>query len=288
MAVDQESLQKPWMYLSIGGMLITIFWLALVGLLMLALPSGPLLWILIGVIALLNLLCLLVWGEITALLTAKIFAGLIQNDEEQVHADPPGFVFKTNWMDILVYVLSLPGLSLFLWVQAVFSGMSRPDHDWVSAHPLIPPMIALQDFEIREAVSRVKEIHMKNLLRFQPGYLPVGWVTRIVQWALIVLGAAGGVLIAAWIADPLSSNSLRAFLAAGSGLLVAGILSMVGIAFSTFFRTCYHTALYVWALDVKATQEGADEIMASPPEILSQALSKKPKRKKEGSDATEA
>ncbi len=292
MAQSHEIIQKPWMYLSLGFVILTITWLGPLGALVILLGSRPLVWVLIGVILLLYLLSLLIMGEITALRTAQIFASLIRDDGGQNLAEGSMDIYSSYWLDSLIYTLSLPGLTILLGFQALISGSSRSTLAWHKATPLIPPMIALEDLELREAVARLKEIVAKNYLRFQPNYLPVGGIARSVQWVLIFAGIAAGMLTASLITDPFSAGAWRAFFAAGVGLIVSGVFSTAGIAFSTYFRTCYHTALYVWALKVQSSQNGAGERLASPPEILTLALQKKPLQKKaekekEGSDATE-
>ncbi len=287
MALSHEAIQKPWMYFSLGSVLLTFTWLIPIGMLLIFLGSRALVWILIGVIALLCLLSLLIWGEITALCTAQRFASLIRKHEDQPVLDSPWVVFRAHWMAILVYVLSRPALVFMLGVRESSSKSSRPNQAWKKAHPLIPSMIALEDLELKEAVARLKDIVAKNYLRFQPGYLPVGWVARTVQWVSILFGAAAGVFIAMRIADPLSAGSLRTFWGTGVGLVVIGAFSTAGIAFSTFIRACYHSALYVWALEIQDAQIQSGDRTASPPEILSQAMWKKPTNRKERSDAAE-
>lgn len=291
MAQNHEAIQKPWMFLSLGFVILTIICLGPIGALLLLAGSRPLVWVLIGGFFLLYLLSLLIVGEVTALRTAQIFASLIRDDGDQGFESPRA-IYRTSWLDILLYLLSLPGLTLMLGFQALTSGSSRPNQGWRKAHPLIPPMIALDGFELRESIARLKEFIAKNYLKFQPGYLPVRRIARGVQWLLIVLGVVAGVFSATLIADPLTAGNWRAFFASGVGLVVAGVFSTAGIAFSTYFRTCYHTALYVWALDVQHAQAGSGGRSASPPEILSQALLKKPletkpMKGKEGSNATE-
>jgi hypothetical protein len=286
MAKSHEAIQKPWMYLSLGGGVLTLLSMASLGVLLVGVGSRPFVWILIGVMALCYLLGLQVWGEITALRTAQIFASLIQDGEDYQPAGSSMRVFATHWAKVLVYVVSLPCLSLILGLQEVFSGPSRPKQAWKKVHPLLLPLLALEGLGLRESFNRIKEIVEANLLRFQPSYLPVGLIARGVEWALALVGAAAGVFIAARIADPLTAGPWRAFGAASVGLAVAGLFWMGGIAFSSFFRTCYHTALVVWALNVEKAQKRQGEGSASPPEIISRAMRKKPRSGKEGSDAT--
>ena len=285
MAQKYEAIQKPWMFLSLGGMILTLFWWIPLGVLIVVLGSWPFAWVLVGLIFLFYLLSLKFWGEVTALQTAQIFANLVHEDEDYRAAHPLKGIFQNPWLAVLVYVLSAPGLTLMMGLQEILSGSSPPQQAWRKVHPLIPPILALEGSGMQAAVKRVKQIVQDNLLRFQPGYLPVGWVARGIAWVSILVGAAAGALIAGWLADPIFSSSWRAFLAVGVGMGVLGIFSMVGIAFSTYFRTCYHTALYVWALVIEESQREPREGLASPPEILSQAMTKKPERK-EGSDAT--
>lgn len=287
MAQSYEAIQKPWMYLSLGGGLLTLLCLASLGVLLVAVGSRPFVWILIGVVTLFYLLSLQVWGEITALRTAQLFAGLIQDGEDYQPTGSSMRVFTTHWAKVLVYVLSLPGLNLILGLKEVFSKPSQPKTAWKKVHPLVPPLLALEGFGLRESVNRIKEIVGANLLRFQPSYLPVGLIARGVEWASTLVGAVGGVFIATRIANPLTAGHWRAFGAVSVGLAVAGIFWMGGIAFSSYFRTCYHTALYVWALRVEQAQKKPGEGSASPPEIISLAMHKKPRSGKEGSNATE-
>ncbi len=285
MAQKHEALQRPWMFLSLGGAALTVLYLVPLGVLILGLGSQPLAWVLIGLILSLYLLSLAAWGEITALQTANIFAGLIQQNDAQKLTHPETGLFANPWLAVLIYVVAAPGLTLLLGFRELISRETRPDQAWIKAHPLIPPILALEGGGLKEAVERVKEIVAENYLRFQPGFLPVGWVVQGAAWAAFLIGAAAGALIAGWVADPMFTNTWRAFAAVGVGLAVLGIFSLGGLAFSTFFRTCYHTALYVWALSVEANQRPPSGRHASPPDILNQALTKKPKEKKEGSDA---
>ena len=286
MAQNHEAIQKPWMFLSLGGILLTLFWWIPLGVLIVGLGSRPFAWVLVGLILLLYLLSLQIWGEITALQTSQIFAGLVHEEVDYEAAQPVKGIFQSPWSAVLAYALSVPGLTLMMGFQEIISGSSRPEQAWMKVHPLVPPILALEGSGLQAAVKRVKQIVQDNLLRFQPGYLPVGWVARGIAWVSILVGAAAGVLIAGRLADPILSSSWRAFLAVSVGMGVLGIFSMGGIAFSTYFRTCYHTALYVWALAVEGAQRESREGLASPPEILSRAMTKKPKQRKEGSDAT--
>jgi len=287
MAQKHEAIQKPWMYLSLGGFLLTALWLVPLGILILLFGGRPFAWILVGLIILIYELSLVVWGEITALQTAQIFTGLIQEEADHRSAHPKKGLMKTPWLPVMVYALSTPGLLLVIGFQEVFFGEFRPDQAWIKVHPLIPPILAMEGCSLKGALERIKKIVAENLLRFQPGYLPVDFVARAVAWVSTLIGAAAGGFIARAIGDPLFTDTWSAFAAVCVGLVVMGTFSMGGIAFSTFFRTCYHTALYVWALSVEAVQTDPSNGRASPPDILSQAMSKKRKDRKEGSDATE-
>ena len=286
LALKHEAIQKPWMFLSLGGILLTLFWWIPLGVLIMGLGPWPFAWVLVGLILFLYLMSLQIWGEITALQTAQIFANLVHEDADYRAAHPVKGIFQSPWPAVLAYVLSVPGLTLRMAFREILSGSSPTDQAWMKVHPLIPPILALEGSGLQAALKRVKQIVQDNLLRFQPGYLPVGWVARGIAWISTLVGAVAGVLIAGWLADPILSSSWRAFLAVSVGMSVLGIFSMVGIAFSTYFRTCYHTALYAWVLAVEGAQRVSREGLASPPEILSRAMTKKPKQRKEGSDAT--
>jgi hypothetical protein len=277
MAQKHEALQKPWMYLSLGGILLTLLWLLPMGVLIRWLGSWPWAWVLVGLLILFYWVSLWVWGEITAVHTAQIFAAVISKDGS-ISADEPALaVLKAHGVDLLVYVLSLPGLTLVIVWQELFAGQAQSSSAWKKAHPLIPPIVALKDLHLKPAIEEVKTTIDENLLRFQPGYLPVAWVARGGAWIAILLGLLAGWLIAVRVANPLFTASWRSWIAVGIGLAAAGTLSLVGIAFSTYFRTCYHTALYAWALDLRAARDLPGEPGVAPPAILAQAMSKKPK-----------
>ena len=294
MALKYEALQKPWMVLSLSAGVLTALWLLPLGLLIRWLGSWPIVWVLVGVIILLYVGYLRILGEITALRTAQIFSGLINGGEGAAFDESPMAVFNTHGGDVLLYMLAAPGLNLLLAFQELFSKPSQTALTWKKAHPLIPPIIALEDLNLKGAIEAVKAIVTENLLRFQPGYLPVGGVARVVEWGLILIGFTIGGVLSAKIAEPLFAASWRSFFAVGTGLVAAGILSVAGIAFSSYSRSCYHTVLHTWACKVQAVQGTPGAAVAAPPEILSAAMTKNvkdgsrkgPEDGKEGSDAT--
>jgi hypothetical protein len=284
LAQSHEAIQKPWMLLSLGGAALTLLWLPAMAALILFWGSRPFAWILVGLILLLYLMSLAAWGEITALQTAQIFAGLIRENTEQEAPRAEKSILQESWLAVLMYALSIPGLALLFGLQKLFKGGSDPEREWIRAQALVPPILALEGASLGEAVSRVRELVAKNLLRFQPGYLPVGSVACGMACGSILVGAVAGGLVAGRLASPNFAPTRMAWIAVCVGMGVMGIFTMGGIAFSTYFRTCYHTALYIWAQDVEAAQKGTP---VSPPEILSQAMVKKAKDRKEGRDATE-
>ena len=286
MAQENEALQKPWMYLSLGGGLLTLLWFVPLGILVRWLGAWPLVWVLIGLMVPVYLWSLLVLGEITALYTAQIFAAVIAEDPDASFDDAPMAVYSAHAISVLVYKLAAPGLSLLIVFQDLFGTASQPRSAWQKAHPLIPPVLALEGVDLRTAVEKIKSIIADNLMRFQPDYLPVARLGQAAVLVMTLIGLIAGGFLAAWIGDPLFAASWRSFMAVGAGLAAAGILSLAGIAFSTYFRTCYHTALYCWALKVQTARKGTGAGVAAPPEILSRVLSLQPKDGKEGSDAT--
>ena len=299
MALKHGALQKPWMYLSLGGIILTLLWLLPIGVLIRWLGSWPLAWVLVGAAIVFYLWSLMIWGELTALRTAQIFAALIQEGGGLPEDDPALAVFRAYGREILLYVLAVPGLNTEIAFQEWFAKPSPSQPAWKKAHPLIPPIIALKDLNLQGAIEALKAIVGENLLRFQPGYLPVAVVARGVAWIMVILGFIVGGFITVRIADPLFAASWRSLLAVSAGLGAVGVLSMAGMAFSTFSRACYHTALYAWALAVQEAHKVPGGAAAVPPEIISQAMSKNPipgsgpdpvagvKDKKEESDATE-
>lgn len=281
-AQKDEVIQKPWMYLTLGSLALSFFWLLPIAIMILWIGPRPVVWIVIGFIFLVYLLSLLAWGELSALPTAQIFSKIIEEGQSDFDQEQAGDIFSRYWLDVLLYILSLPSLRLTLGFQDLFYISSKEPGAWKKALPLLPPIIVLEDLKLRDAIQRVKTIVQGNYLRFQPGYIRVGLVSIFVEWVLIIAGSAIGVFLAAAIADPLTSGPWRLLFAVVTGMLIFGIFSTLGIAFSTYFRTCYQTALYLWALWIEAArQEGVDG-QVSPPEILRQAMLLEPLYDKDG------
>jgi hypothetical protein len=122
LALKQVQLQEPWFALALGGLVILFIWFLPIGAVTWLIGLTPLGLSLIGLLALLALVSLLIWGEITTLLTSHSFAS-IGSDEID---DMPG---NLNFLGahagaVLVLTLTLPLLSLGNWLRNLFA---KPD-----------------------------------------------------------------------------------------------------------------------------------------------------------------
>lgn len=274
-------LQKPWLSLAVGCLVLLLVWflpLALVVSLIGLQPAGLMM---IGLICVLIAISLVVWGEVTALRTSRIFDGLIHAQENPESTENQTEKFNEFTGDVASYLLSLPGLRFRKFFNENFSKGKSELPNWLEDAYLVLPVMANENMALHQAVTRVEQIVAENRIKVRPDLMSVNLVAQIVQWILMIIGILIGFIVARNVADPLTDQILIQILAMGIGLLIAGFFTTVGILFSTFSRICYHTALYRWARNVEtAAQTGVAE-KAVPPTILTQALGLSPATHKE-------
>jgi len=281
LARENEDLQKPWMYLSLGHLNLLVIWLIPLVLVVGLIDLRPIGMLLIGLICVLVLISMLVWGELTSLGTCQAFDSISGQSDRYIEEDHEPASFITHWLDILLLVLSIPGLYLIAAVQGVFSNLNQQTLAWLDAQPLIQPILIIENRTLREGFERAKAIFHDNALRIRPGFIRVRWIANLVQWFLVAVGIVGAFLIGLRFADPMTSSRRSRVIGAMVGLFTAGGLTSLGIAFSTFVRACYHTALYQWVrLTEKARHEKTDELVTTP-DILEKAISRSFSNKKE-------
>jgi hypothetical protein len=274
-------LQKPWMSLAVGSLVLLLLWflpLALVVSLIGLQPAGLMM---IGLICVLIALSLAVWGEVMALQTSRVFDGMIDEQDNPESAGDQTEKSNEFTGDVASYLLSLPGLRFRKFLNENFSKDKSQLPSWVEDAYLVLPVMANENMVLDQAEKRVEQIAAENRIKVRPDLMSVNLLARIVQWILMIIGVVVGFVVARNIADPLSDEILIQILATGIGLLIAGFFTTAGILFSAFSRICYHTALYRWARNVEvAAQTGAPE-KAAPPVILTQALGLSPATHKE-------
>jgi hypothetical protein len=273
LALKQIQLQEPWFALALGGLVILFVWFLPVGVVIWLIGLTPLGLSLIGLLALLALVSLLIWGEITALLTSRAFATIgLEAAEDQ----PTSLKFLSAHAGaVLVLALTLPLLSLGNWLHTL---LAKPDAEpdeksrWLAARTLALPVIANEGPSLQATQERLQQIVRDNLLRFREDLIKVRLVAGVIEALLIVLGIALGFVVGLKIADPTLASAWSQVLAAGVAMLVAWLPTIIGIMFSTFARSCYATALYQWVRNVAAARESGDTTKAQPPAILAQVL----------------
>jgi hypothetical protein len=273
LALKQVQLQEPWFALALGGLVILFIWFLPIGAVTWLIGLTPLGLSLIGLLALLALVSLLIWGEITTLLTSHSFAS-IGSDEID---DMPG---NLNFLGahagaVLVLTLTLPLLSLGNWLRNLFAKPdAEPDEKsrWLTARTLALPVIANEGTSLQATLERLQQIVQDNLLRFREDLIKVRLVAGVIEALLIILGIALGFVVGLKIADPTVASPRQRVLAAGIAMLVAWLPTIIAIMFSSFTRSCYATALYQWVRNVAAARESGDTTKAQPPAILAQVL----------------
>lgn len=283
LALKQVKLQEPWFALGLGGLVILFVWFLPVGAAAGLLGLTPLGLSLIGLFATLALVSLLLWGEVTALLTSRTFAAIDS-------AEPEGATANLAFLGahagaVIVFSLMLPLLALGEALRNLFARPeSMPDEQsrWLAARTLALPVIANESTPFQATLERLRQIVRDNLLRFREDLIQVRLVAGLIEALLIVLGIVLGFVVGLKIADPATAGAWQRVLAAGIAMLVAWIPAIIGIMFGSFNRSCYATALYQWVRNVAAAREGGGTTKAQTPAILAQVLGMTNQSKKEG------
>lgn len=280
LAMKYPRLRKPWFRLWMGGVALVVLWFIPMGAVIVLLGIRPVGLFFLGLLTILLLACLLAWGELLALETCLAFDDLIWIEQQLPGSSQERPEFA-HWQDVLLWDLTLPGLEIIRLFNLAFRPAHTAKSDWLSASYLMLPAIALEDFSLKEAIERVKQLVRDRLLRFHPNLVGISLLAGVVQWVLVLGGGALGLWAGLKIADPVTAGLLMRLLALFVGVMLAGVLAILGIHFSSFYRACYYTTLYQWALNVENARMTGDASVSSPPVILSQVMNIKNPSKKE-------
>lgn len=273
LALKHTQLQEPWFTAGLGGLLILFIGFLPVAAVILLLGLTPLGLALIGLLSVLILVALLIWGNLTTLQTASVFADIDAGEPEASQTNL-GWLF-THIGDVTVLNLMLPGLVLVNAVKRFISPETASDDgdvDWLPARVLALPVTAVEDLPLKATMARLRQIVSGNLLRFRTNLIPVRPVAAVVQTVLTAAGVALAFAIGRQVANPLTTSAWQLVLAAGIAMLIAWFPTMIGVLFGSFSRICYATALYEWTQNVAAARQAGQAAKAHPPAILGQAL----------------
>lgn len=272
-ALKHTQLQEPWFTAGLGGLLILFVGFLPIAAVTLLLGLTPLGLTLIGLLAVLVLVALLIWGNLTTLQTARTFAAI---DAAAPEATQPSLGWLLSHAgDVASLALILPGLTLVDAVRRFFSPQASSSVDqagWLPAHTLALPITAIEDLPLKSTLARLRQIVQENLLRFRMNLIPVRPVAAVIQVLLTAVGIALAFAVGVRIADPQTAGAWQQVLAAGIGMLIAWFPTMIGILFGSFTRICYATALYEWTRNVAAARSTGQTASAQPPAILGQSL----------------
>lgn len=273
LALKHTQLQEPWFTAGLGGLLILFIGFLPIAAVTLLLGLTPLGLILIGLLAVLILVALMIWGNLTTLQTARVFINIDAGEPEAAQT-------KLGWLfshigDVAALNLMLPGLVLvdaiknFIAPQAAAEG---EEVDWLPARTLALPVTAVDDLPLKATLARLRQVVSGNLLRFRTNLIPVRPVVAVVQTLLTAGGVALAFAVGTNIADPQTASGWQRVLAAGIAMLIAWFPTMIGVLFGSFSRICYASALYEWTENVAAARQAGQAAKAQPPAILGQAL----------------
>ena len=280
-AKENEPLQKPWMILSLGALGIWSVYSIFFALVLGFLGDQPFALIMIGLLVVLALFSLTVWGEISASQTCQIFGSLI-HESEPAEETLTGTPFSLAcWGDVFLLTLTLPGKRLKYGIRSQFGKPAAHDFDGMGSLDLLLPVIALENYSLAIAVDWVRQVARDNLLRLQPQFIRVGLVARIVQWLFQGIGIIIGVIVGNRLVSPLNAGRWQLILGSVVGLLIMISFATLGISFSSFTRACYHTTLYRWVKRAEKARQTGDAGWAKPPEILERVLDRQNTSNKE-------
>lgn len=273
LALKKVKLQEPWFTLGLGGLVILFIWFLPIGAVVGLIGLSPLGLILIGAFAVLALVSLTLWGDITSLLTSRTFATL---DLDEPAEEPSNLKYLSSHTGtVILLALTLPLLSLGNSLKNLFSKPEAvPDEKtrWLEARILALPVTAVEGTSFQGTLERLRQIVSENLMRFREELIAVRFAAGLVELLLIAGGIVLGFVVGLKISDPASADPWQRILATGIAMLIAWALTIIGIMFSSFSRACYATALYQWASNVADARAADDKNKAQPPAILAQVL----------------
>ena len=272
LAFKKVQLQEQWLYLAIGNFVLLLIWFLPFGLTVGLIGFRPVGFIFIGLISIFMLFSFYVWGEITREEISKALANIFQENTTPEEKEQERSTLFDHWPEILLWTMLRPVNRVRSTLRQGLKPNQEEKHPWIDSDALMIPLISQESLGIKEAASRIQEILDGHLLRFKPGFIKVDLLAKLFHWILGMIGILAGLSLMIILTDSFSTNPWQRVLAVGIGLMVGWVFLTMGYLFSAYVRTCYHTALYQWVMNVKAARESADPTKAKPPGILLKAL----------------
>lgn len=272
LALKKVQFQEQWLQIAIGNLVLLLVWFLPLGLTVGLIGIRPVGMIFIGLVSIFMLFSFYLWAEITREYASKMMANLIHEEPVSENDETPKLPLFEHWHDILIWSMIKPVFGIQHNLERLFWPERAEKYPWFESYDLVIPIISLENLNIKGAVSRIEEMINAHLLRFKPGFVKVDLVARVVCWVMGFIGIMTGLSVAIIVADPLSADPWQRILVLGIGLLIAWFFLTLGYIFSAFTRSCYHTALYQWVMNVKAAIESGDPAKAVPPDIIRQSM----------------
>ncbi len=272
LAFKKVQLQEQWLYIAVGNLVLLFIWSLPLGLTVVLIGFRPVGLALIGLTSIFMLFSFYIWGEITREDASKALANYFTESTPPEEDQQKKASLFDNWPNILIWTMVKPVIRAQSSVEKLFRPGQEEKYPWLGSHALMIPLISLEHLSIKEGVSRIEEMISGHLLRFKPGFIKVDLLAKLVLWTMSIIGFLTGFSVMIIIADPFSMDPWQRILALGIGLLVGWFFITLGHLFSAHVKTCYHTALYQWVMNVQEARVADDPKRAKPPEILQKVL----------------
>jgi len=184
-------------------------------------------------------------------------------------------VLRRRGFDLLSFSAAYVGLGL--WRQPRLRQPVSPAAltlAWAQAAYLVPPVIAIENLSLKDALHRTAQIVADRLLRMGSGLIGVRAYNQALSGLLALLGLGLGLAVAAGLrASP--ARAVTAFnLELYTGAALFSLCGLLAVVLSAFTSTAYHTSLYVWALSVERARQAGGQQNVTAPAYLSTVLSR--------------
>ena len=199
-------------------------------------------------------------------MTAYLVYGFVAEGDGRM--DKAWEVVQRDWLDILSLAAASTVVKL---VENALRGRGNRrnllggvlagllERVWTTATYFILPIMVIEDLSLFPAVKRATEIVKKNLLLVAVTEIGVSGVVGLVGFILVVIAVGIGVGIFAAFS---ALGSTGAIIGAGAAVLVAGILTALVSAFSSYVTTAYHTCMFLWARDAERAVEAGQSLQS--------------------------